>query len=415
MARDLERYDRQIRIFKKAGQKKLLSTRVGLVGSQKVSDFMLADLLSIGIGEITRIGYSDFLEFEKINPEVYLDHVGEELCSLQLAEFHLDGKDFIIDASNNPTSKAYSLAVAKKRNIPYLSVCSSQSSFSFSTSKTYQDLIDTHEKELETEQGLLNSIVCSGIATDELRKRLVPMKDDSLLDNLQDSSIKEGRLEKKVLQIGAGAIGTFSALALSLMNAELTIVDFDVIDESNLNRQFLFYNSVGLNKAEVLTERLKKYTKKIKAINKQITGFFTPKGYDVILSCVDNNKARYYLNKVAARFNIPLINGGSSISAGNTMPYVPKKTACLDCQTGSKLTEALTEETKRRGSAACFQPSIITSNQIMGGLMVDCLLKALNGEYEKSNYSSGYGIFRQKIDTNCYQECKKSEQDGKSE
>jgi len=272
MRQNLERYDRQIRIFKKVGQKKLLGTRVGLVGSQRISDFLLADLLSIGIGEITRIGYSDFLDFEKINPKIYLEQVGEELCSLQLAEFHLNGKDFIIDSTNNPTSKAYSLAVSKKGDIPYLSVCSGQSSFSFSASTIYQDLIDVHEKELESEQGLINSIVCSGIATDELRKRLVPMKDDSLLGNFQDSSIKESNLEKKVLQIGAGAIGTFSALALSLMKSEVTVVDFDVVDESNLNRQFLFYDSVGLNKAEVLAKRLKTYSQKIKPLNKQITG-----------------------------------------------------------------------------------------------------------------------------------------------
>lgn len=407
MATDLERYDRQIRIFKKAGQKKLLDTRVGLVGSEKISDFLLADLLSIGIGEITRVGYSDSFEFEKINPQVFLEQTREGLCNLQLAELYLDGKDFIIDATNDPNSKFYSLAIAKKRNIPYFSFCSGQSSFSFSPSNSYQEIIDTHEKELGTEQGTINSIVCAGIATDELRKRIVSIKNDKNLEKLQESDIKEGNLEKKVLQIGAGAIGTFSALALSLMNTELTIVDFDFIDESNFNRQFLFYNSVGLAKSEVLAERLKGYSKKIKCINRKITGLFEPKGYDFILSCVDNNRARYLLNKVAAKYNIPLINGGSSISAGSVMPYVPEKTACLDCQTGFKLTESLDENTKRRSSRECFQPSMITSNQIIGGLMADCLLKVSNSEYGKKSYSSGYGIFKQKINQECYKECKK--------
>ena len=81
MFRNLTRYDRQMRIFKKAGQNKLLGTKIGLVGSDKVSDFLLADLLSIGVGKIIRVGRGDLFEFEKINPDVYFEQVGEDLLT----------------------------------------------------------------------------------------------------------------------------------------------------------------------------------------------------------------------------------------------------------------------------------------------------------------------------------------------
>ena len=107
--------------------------------------------------------------------------------------------------------------------------------------------MDIHKKEFNNSQGNTSSIICSAILTDELRKKIAPIKNDLPLQQLQYSGIKEtNNLEKKILQIGAGAIGTFSALLLSLMNADLTIIDFDVIEETNLNRQFLFYNSVHI-------------------------------------------------------------------------------------------------------------------------------------------------------------------------
>ena len=402
-----ERYNRQIRLFSEKGQEKLSKSSVALVGSDKLSDLILTDLLSLGIGDITRIGATDFFDFEKINPEVCLEQIEEDLSCLQLAKLYLRNKNFIIDATNNPESKMFSLAVAKERNTPYFSVCSDNTSFSISTEKIYQSLIDLHEKEFYQKQGIINSIVCSAILADALRKEIIPLKNDSKFKNFKYSDLKEkDNLEKKIIQVGAGAIGTFSALALSLMNAELTIADFDVIEETNLNRQFLFYGSVGLNKAEVLAERLKKYSQNIKSLNKKIGPDFNPEGYDFILSCVDNNTARYFMNLASAKYNVPLINGGSSISGGNVMPYFPGKTSCLDCQTGFKLSESLEKKKKIRAPGECFQPSLIISNQIMGGLMVDCLIKSISEDYKKSNYSSGYGIFKQEINKKCFDTCK---------
>lgn len=59
--------------------------------------------------------------------------------------------------------------------------------------------------------------------------------------------------------VGAGGIGNFMGYALAMHPIrKLCIIDFDVVEKSNLNRQFLFtWNDVGEHKASLLAERLK--------------------------------------------------------------------------------------------------------------------------------------------------------------
>ena len=402
----MERYHRQ-GLIEGWNQDKINKTNVVLIGSDKLSDFVLVDLLSMGFGNIKRLGYSDFFEFEKINPAVYIEQRDEELSSLQLTDILVDDADFVIDATNKLESKVFSSSVAKNKDIKYISACSKRDGFSLYLEELDNKLVEFHQDYYDSKQGITNSIICSGFLVDELRKRVFSLKNDTQMKNFTFSEIKEySCLEKKILQVGAGAIGTFSALALAMMNADVTILDFDVIEDANLNRQFLFYGSIGLNKAIVLANRLNKYCKNIKGIGEKIDKNFDPSGYDFVLSCVDNNEARYYMNIASMRYNIPLINGGSSLSAGHAMPYVSGKTACLDCQTGWKLSEAIEEKKKREKIIGrCFQPSLIISNQIVGGLVIDTLNRVIQGRYEKSNYLSGSGIYIEEVNRECYSQC----------
>jgi molybdopterin/thiamine biosynthesis adenylyltransferase len=388
-------------------QSKLYNSKVTLIGSGPLSDFILVDLLSLGIGNIMRIGYTDSFEFERINSTVYLEQKDEELSSMQHAEISIENSDVIIDATNNLQSKFFSSRVAKNKGKGFISACSDSSSLSLCIDKSDEELLRFHEKHHGNNQGKVYSMICSGFVADELRKKILPIKDDVAIESYSFRDSTEKNIEKKIIQIGAGAIGTFSGIALAMLNADLTIVDYDVIEETNLNRQFLFYDSVGLNKSEVLAERLRKYSPKIKSLNEKVNKNFDPTGFDYIFICVDNNKARFHINEASRRTGIPLINGGSSLFAGNAMPYIPGKTACLNCQTNFKLEESLREEEKkRRAPGECFHPSLIVSNQIVGGFMINCFIKSLNERYEKSNYVSGQGIYNQKVNTGCFGSCK---------
>ncbi|MBU3913749.1 MAG: ThiF family adenylyltransferase [Nanoarchaeota archaeon] len=402
MAINLERYNRQ-NLIEGWQQEKLYNLKVSLAGSGLLSDFLLVDLISLGIGRNTRTGSSCSFEFEKINPEVYIEQRDEEITSFQMAELCIEDSDFVIDATNDTRSKHFLFEAAKKKNLNYFSASCSKSGLSFSFNRNGEVFDDST-------QGAVNSMICAGIVADELRKRAFCLKRDRQLDRLEIGVKEPSNLEKKILQVGAGAIGTFSALALALKSAQIKIIDFDVVEESNLNRQFLFYDSIGKNKAEALSKMLEKYSRKIQNGTEKIGENFDPSGYDFVFSCVDNNQARYFMNLASAKHSVPLINGGSSTFAGNAMPYFPGKTACLDCQLGYDLTETAKEEEqpKKREIGACFHPALIIPNQIIAGLMLICVEKAISGKYEKINYLSGEGLLFQEIEDQCFSECRKN-------
>jgi molybdopterin/thiamine biosynthesis adenylyltransferase len=401
------RYDRQQRI-ENWDQNKITSASICLIGSDRLSDFLLADFLSMGFGNILRIGYSDFFEFEKINPQINLEQNGEFLASRSEAERMIENS-IVIDATNDECSKYISSRIAKEKKLPYFSASCDNNSFSLFNSQDYENAGNFH-KQINSDQANLSSIICSAIICDELRKKIMPLKGDISLgsytyENIHERDCLEDKL--RIMQIGAGAIGTFASLGLSLINASIFIYDDDRIDDSNLNRQFLFYDSVGLKKAEILAERIKKYTSSnIFGKDKRIENEFQPKGFDAVFSCVDNASARYILNRSCKRYIVPLVNAGSSLNSCDASVSFTNKTLCLDCQRGFKLTEKYLEERERRGSAKCFHPSIIISNQIAGGLMVNALLKSMNGVYEKSLYQSGFGINDSTLEKECYSECK---------
>lgn len=122
--------------------------------------------------------------------------------------------------------------------------------------------------------------------------------------------------QSSVLVIGTGGLG---APVLNYLAAagvgKMGIVDADVVDESNLQRQVLFTtNEIGQKKAEIAR-------KKLKALNPNIQFevwdvFFTHEngvemasGFDLIINCTDNYDTRYASDEVCKTLNIPLVMG----------------------------------------------------------------------------------------------------------
>lgn len=78
-------------------------------------------------------------------------------------------------------------------------------------------------------------------------------------------------LKTKTIGIaGAGGLGSNCAVSLARVNVgNLIIADFDVIEESNLNRQYYFYNQIGQKKVLALKENIKNINPdvKVKAVD----------------------------------------------------------------------------------------------------------------------------------------------------
>ena len=149
--------------------------------------------------------------------------------------------------------------------------------------------------------------------------------------------------EKKILIVGAGGLGC-ELLKLLVINGfkQISIIDMDKIERSNLNRQFLFdHSSIGKYKSEVAVKKIHEYrqdpTLKIKAYIGNIkdedkfgTKFYS--NFDLILNGLDNNDARYYINSVCVKLNIPFINSGSEGIYGMVNWHIRGITPCFACK-----------------------------------------------------------------------------------
>ena len=149
--------------------------------------------------------------------------------------------------------------------------------------------------------------------------------------------------EKKILIVGAGGLGC-ELLKLLVINGfkQISIIDMDKIERSNLNRQFLFdHSSIGKYKSEIAVENIKKYRQdpslnlkayigNIKDDSQFGTKFYS--NFDLILNALDNNDARYYINSICIKLNIPMINSGSEGIYGMVNWHIRGLTPCFSCQ-----------------------------------------------------------------------------------
>lgn len=127
--------------------------------------------------------------------------------------------------------------------------------------------------------------------------------------------IGQEKLKKaKVLIVGAGGLGTPVAVYLATIGVgKIGIIDGDIIEISNLNRQFLFdENQIGLYKSDSITSKLRNQNPEIEIIN---FNFFISseniekivKDFDIICDCSDNLETRLLLDKSSSKFKKPLV------------------------------------------------------------------------------------------------------------
>ncbi|MCX8203040.1 MAG: ThiF family adenylyltransferase [Nitrososphaeria archaeon] len=144
-------------------------------------------------------------------------------------------------------------------------------------------------------------------------------------------------MRSTVLIAGVGALGCEVAKNLALAGVgRLILVDRDVVELSNLNRQMLFLEEdVGKPKAIVAAERLKALNPhvKVEAYHSDLRDLREDvfAEADVICSCLDSWGIRRWLNSVAVMLSKPLVDGAMEGMVGNVQVVVPFRTACLEC------------------------------------------------------------------------------------
>jgi sulfur-carrier protein adenylyltransferase/sulfurtransferase len=146
-------------------------------------------------------------------------------------------------------------------------------------------------------------------------------------------------LDSKVLLIGAGGLGSPAALYLAAAGVgTLGIIDADVVDRSNLQRQILHTEDrIGMAKVDSAEQAMKalnpdvkivKYTERLTSEN--VLEVIT--GYDVIVDGTDNFPTRYLLNDASLVANIPVVHGSIYQFEGSVTVYAPRVGPCYRCQ-----------------------------------------------------------------------------------
>jgi molybdopterin/thiamine biosynthesis adenylyltransferase len=142
----------------------------------------------------------------------------------------------------------------------------------------------------------------------------------------------------KVLVAGAGGLGSPISTYLAIAGVgKLVLADFDSVDPSNLNRQFLHHEKdIGRAKVESAKEKLLSMNAEIEveAIGEMLTESnieaLIPE-CDIIVDALDNLETRHMLNRLAIRRRIPLIHGAVMGYDGQVTTIIPGKTPCFYC------------------------------------------------------------------------------------
>ena len=179
-----------------------------------------------------------------------------------------------------------------------------------------------------------------------------------------------------VLVAGAGGLGTVISLYLAAAGiGHLRIIDCDVVEPSNLNRQILHWSGdIGRPKTASVADKLAALNPliRIEAIIARITEENIEgmaRGCDLIVDAMDNVPTRHLLNRAAVAQKIPFVHCAVRGFFGQATTVIPGKGPCLRCF----FTESSPREVFPIVGAACG---------VIGSIEVAETIKLLTGKGE---------------------------------
>jgi sulfur-carrier protein adenylyltransferase/sulfurtransferase len=145
-------------------------------------------------------------------------------------------------------------------------------------------------------------------------------------------------LEAKVLLLGAGGLGSPAALYLAAAGiGTLGIVDDDVVDLSNLQRQVIHTTAgVGTPKVDSAEAAIKALNPDVNVVKYQTrldasNIMEVIEGYDIVVDGVDNFPTRYLLNDASVRLKIPVVSAAILGFEGQLSVFAPYEGPCYRC------------------------------------------------------------------------------------
>jgi adenylyltransferase/sulfurtransferase len=185
------------------------------------------------------------------------------------------------------------------------------------------------------------------------------------------------------LIVGCGALGTASAEMLVRAGVNVRIIDNDIVEESNLQRQSLF------DEKDIDVPKHLAASRKLSCINSDVVidaidvkmdinnADNLVDGVRVIIDCTDNFETRFIINDTAIRHGVPWIYGACGGATGMMMPIIKDKSPCLRC-----LFPDGAEQMPSPDQHGIISPAV----KIVASLQVSEALKILTGNLNAVSY-----------------------------
>ena len=164
----------------------------------------------------------------------------------------------------------------------------------------------------------------------------------------------EKLFDKHVIVFGVGGVGGYVVEVLARSGiGKISIVDNDVVNESNINRQIIaLHSTVGMQKVEVLKNRILDINPECQVF--VYNQFFLPENsndfdfsiYDYVVDAVDTVTAKLEIIKKSKESNVPVI---SSMGTGNKLNPMGFKVSDISKTKVCPLARVMRNELKKRG------------------------------------------------------------------
>ncbi|WP_395059324.1 ThiF family adenylyltransferase [Flavobacterium sp.] len=190
-----------------------------------------------------------------------------------------------------------------------------------------------------------------------------------------------------ILVVGLGGVGSFAAEFLVRAGVgKMTIVDGDVVDITNINRQLpALHSTVGQPKITVVGDRLMDINPELKLT--RVQEFLSPERafeivtdeFDYVLDCIDSVTPKLNLIIAAKRKRVKIV---SSMGAGGKMEASKVKVSCITQATNCMLAKTIR---KRLKAVKIDKLKVVSSSEIQD----ETSLKMTDGSnYKKSFYGT---------------------------
>ena len=194
--------------------------------------------------------------------------------------------------------------------------------------------------------------------------------------------------QKHVLVIGLGGVGSFAAEFICRSGVgEMTIVDGDVVDPSNRNRQLpALATNHGVSKAEIMKERLLAINPELKL--HVVQDFLTPQRcreilttkFDYVMDCIDSITPKVTLLSTALQFNLPIV---SSMGAGGKLDPTKLRTTYLPDTYQCVFAQYVRKRLKKLGNASSIK-AVFSIEEVMK----ESLIMTDGSNFKRSAYGT---------------------------